>query len=109
MKMVHDSTFRAASGVLSESQDHNITEASSPSSSSGANSPPYDTSLVPRPHPFSLPSFQRVSHTHLFTERFHPESTFRTDNGIPKNSPPQYMQADYTHDYTQYSRTPFHV
>ncbi|KAJ2961113.1 hypothetical protein NQZ79_g3608 [Umbelopsis isabellina] len=103
--MVHDSTFRATSGVLYESQDHNITEASSPSSSSGANSPPYDTSLAPAPQPISLPSFQRISHTHLFAERFHSESPIRTDNDIPKGLAPRYMQSDYT----QYSNASFHV
>lgn len=96
MKMVHDSTFRAVSGVFPESQDHNITEASSPSSSSGANSPPYDTSLASAPPPTALPNFQRISHTHLFAERFHSDSPVRTDNGISKGFIPRYLQSNYT-------------
>ncbi|KAG2183675.1 hypothetical protein INT43_006683 [Umbelopsis isabellina] len=105
MKMVHDSTFRVVSGVLPESQDHNITEASSPSSSSGANSPPYDTSIALTPQPMALPSFQRISHTHLFAERFHSESPLRTDNDMSKSFAPRYIQSDYT----QYSNASFHV
>ncbi|KAG2185603.1 hypothetical protein INT44_002396 [Umbelopsis vinacea] len=77
MKMVHDSTIRAG-GVSLESQDHNTTEVSSPSSASSSSTPPYDASTSY----FSPFSKQPCYHPYYNLDRIHDEPSMRRDSAI---------------------------
>lgn len=100
MKMVHDSTIRAAGGVSLESQDHNIAEVSSPSSSvSSSNTPPYDSSFTHAPSLHILPKFP-CNLPHLALNRFQRELSSRRDSAISLGSSPHYA-------YTEAMRYPY--